>query len=220
MNEQVAEALETRTVAQLKEIAKGLGVKLNRSQRTLSTIREAIRESGASFGELAAALGIEIPAAKPAKKVGRPAAKRCESCGTRPASKESPEGRICKICLTEAEWKNEHDDFAHSDSEPVEGCWICHPELNRASEEYTPRTGTSRAGIIMNIRWNLSGSEKAQAVSKLIPGGKVSTSKTGDATYQVGDIEISWTARGQLISAVAAGRKMRNVSAILRLRVS
>lgn len=52
----------------------------------------------------------------------------------------------CTPCLTEAEWENEHSDYAHADGEGYQAdvdrmaeCWECHPELNEAQKPYAPR---------------------------------------------------------------------------------
>lgn len=76
----------------------------------------------------------------------------------------------CDPCATEAGWENVHSDDAHdalaqaiatnvyatwmtpailADAASTPGftmanCWICHPELNQAAKDYTPRTGTPR----------------------------------------------------------------------------
>lgn len=41
------------------------------------------------------------------------ARRMCTVCTTRPASNESPEGRLCIPCLRYAEAENEHSDYAH-----------------------------------------------------------------------------------------------------------
>lgn len=47
----------------------------------------------------------------------------------------------CNPCYTEGGWENSHSDEDH-DSEPNPHCWICHPELNLAQKDHTPRTRT------------------------------------------------------------------------------
>lgn len=66
------------------------------------------------------------------------ARKLCEFCNTRTATSQN-RGNIsisaCEPCETEAGWENSHSD---GQCEGTEGgkCWICLPELNRASAEY------------------------------------------------------------------------------------
>jgi len=38
----------------------------------------------------------------------------------------------CNYCFTEGGHENTHSDNGHNEDEPVEGCWICHPEINLA----------------------------------------------------------------------------------------
>lgn len=84
------------------------------------------------------------------------ARKLCTICNSRPVGHgtNGDQGHAismgyCTPCLTEAEWENTHSDYSHEDPECVakgydeqselDKCWECHPELNEARREYTPR---------------------------------------------------------------------------------
>jgi hypothetical protein len=45
---------------------------------------------------------------------------------------------LCNLCYTEGGWENEHQDYGHETND-VDGCWMCHPELNLATRPV--RTG-------------------------------------------------------------------------------
>ena len=203
------------TIVQLRQHAKTLDIKLTRDQRTRPTIIAAIEAKRAES------------AAK--SKPARSEKKRCVSCGTRPRSSESPEGQLCAPCLREAEWENEHSDYGHDVEGPesddaternarVNGCWICHPELNRASAEYKGRTGTSRLGIQMTVSLRATGREKAQQVAAKLGGGKISNSK-GRTVLVLGDLTLVWDANGRFTSEGSkfGKRTVRNASEALRL---
>lgn len=97
--------------------------------------------------------------------------KLCTICNTRTAGTgkgTDPQHALsmgyCAPCLEEAEWENTHSDDGHDhlirtlevgrqarvdniaqlEAEvalEIEGCWICHPELNEAQKAHTPREG-------------------------------------------------------------------------------
>jgi hypothetical protein len=151
-------------------------------------------------------------------------------CG-RPASSDSPEGRICQICLTEAEWENIHSDNGHEGIESLtkaetnfktvkafnafvaetkaetEQCWVCHPELNEAKKAYTPRTGTSREGIRLTVPPKADPKTKALTVAEKIEGqyfekGSVKVRTVkGVTTLTAGDVKLVWDVRGRFVSA-------------------
>lgn len=106
--------------------------------------------------------------------------KRCTICEVRPATAESPEGRLCKPCLAFADWENVHSDYDHKGArargEKVDGaeyqlseCWVCHPELDESAEDYTPRTGTSRKGMRMTVTARANARDKAKQVAQQLP---------------------------------------------------
>jgi ribosomal protein S14 len=214
---------EYKTVAQLREQAKEMGITIPRSARNRTSILYTIQLEQAKRDEAAKAK--EIAKAKPA-----PAAKkRCVSCGTRPRTSESPEGQLCEPCLREAEYENEHSDYGHDINGPesddatannvrVNGCWICHPELNRASVAYVERAGTSRKGIVMTVSLRATGREKAEQVAAKLGGGKVSTSK-GRTVLRHGDLVLVWDTNGRFTSEGSkfGKRTVRNASEALRL---
>jgi hypothetical protein len=169
-------------------------------------------------------------------------AKTCRSCQSRPIGTGNPGNGmyaedaanakaldLCRPCATEGGWENIHSD-GHSDSEAeVAACWICHPELNRAGWDPTPRTGTSRAGMTINVPLRASGVEKATHVAGLLPAGYafsiIKPSKrngqvtTLKAAKGAGDgIVLKWDANGRFSygPSTANGKKIRNVAAALR----
>jgi hypothetical protein len=111
-----------------------------------------------------------------------------------------------------------------AERETMEGCWICYPELNRASAEYTPRNGSSREGMRMTVRRGQAPQEKAALVALAIEGtghgsAKVTTRK-GVTTLKgtIGDtpVELRWEGRS-FVAGRFNGRAVRNVSEALRL---
>lgn len=168
--------------------------------------------------------------------------KLCEICETRPVmSQASKLARgtsfpYCDPCQDKAEWENAHSDHNHDgdhDATPEkDACWICHPELDKTDADYTPRAGTSRAGMRMTVRRTLTGREKADMVASRvirkypIDAAKVSTRK-GIVTLKVETKEagftLRWTVDGRYDYAaskmVADGKehKVRNASEALRL---
>jgi hypothetical protein len=171
--------------------------------------------------------------------------KRCEICETRPASKESPEGRLCTPCLTKAEMENTHSDHGHGDIDTytlantnftkksqleaykaetkieMETCWVCHPELDQSEESYVQRDGTSRAG--MTIYAKGSAKEKAALIALAAEGtgnGSVKYRTVKGVTTLKGTangVEIRMTWEGdRFVSGTFGPRKVRNVSEALR----
>lgn len=99
------------------------------------------------------------------------ARKLCTICNLRPratADQRKAQGmnsdmHYCVPCFEEAEWENTHSDNAHEQeltlantlftkqdeldkwleerANEMDACWICQPELNQASAEYTPKAG-------------------------------------------------------------------------------
>lgn len=221
---------DAMTIIQLRQHAKELGIKLNHDQRTKPTIIAAIEAKRAE----------EAAKAKPAPT----AKKRCANCGTRPRTSESPEGQLCEPCLREAEHENQHSDDDHEGlinraetakhanvdnkksiladlaryQTEIDGCWICHPELNKASVAYVERAGTSRKGIVMTVSLRATGREKAQQVATKLGGGKISSSK-GRTVLRHGDLVLVWEANGRFTSEGSkfGKRAIRNASEALRL---
>lgn len=157
--------------------------------------------------------------------------KRCEmECG-RPASSESPEGRICAPCLEEAEWENLHSDNGHEGIDTLEigntnlrskkafnafvaetkaemeSCWVCHPEFNKAKEIYVQRTGTSREGIKLSVPPKADAKTKALSVAAKIEGrhfekGSVKVRTVkGITTLRAGEVTLTWDVNGRFVSA-------------------
>lgn len=203
-------AMETRKLAQslgIKNAAKFSKVEL---EAMIGRIQKDI--------ELAKRLEAST---KPVRKQS----KRCEmGCG-RPASSTSPEGRECVECITEAEWMNTHSDFDHADGADeatMVGCWICHPELNKASKTYVAPKGSSRLGMTLTVPSKASGQEKAEVVASKIGyefGTAKITASKGITTLTAGDLKLVWDINGRFVAAGSSldGKKVRNVSEAFRL---
>lgn len=185
---------------------------------------------------------------------------RCEICNTRPqmTAKQRREHGVnlpyCDPCLTEGEWENTHSDWGHDaksetivpagddeNGHRVEGCWICFPELNRASENYTERTGTSRAGMQINVPIRAQGRTKAvvtaahllseteiqgteTALIKIFKSKGITITVTKGTVRLVGSsVELRWDVAGHFVSGTFTQdgkvRKVRNVAEALRLAV-
>lgn len=162
--------------------------------------------------------------------------------------------KMCNPHATEAGYENEHSDYGHEGFEKLtvrgssfknkaeldahkaqlreetKDCWICHPELNEAQKEYAPRSGTSRAGMVINVSIRAAGETKAAEVTAKIEtlgfAAKVAVAKkTGDVSLLLkGDgVEflLFWDARGRFtggsVKQDGKVRKVRNVAEVLRL---
>lgn len=164
---------------------------------------------------------------------------------------------LCVPCLEEAGWENAHSDNSHADLADgsltwkqtsfktkrefdawaeteramMERCWICHPELNRASAEYVAVSGTSREGMVIHARGSVA--EKVAVIDDAAkPAGwttKIVNSKkhetvTLTAVKNGAVLTVVWDARGRFqygpsvarISADGKARKIRNVAEALR----
>lgn len=87
--------------------------------------------------------------------------RKCEICGIRNigskhgiAYGDVDQARTlgyCIPCMAEADWENAHSDYGHDDPDAVakgydtqgslDSCWVCHPELNRATPDNVAGTG-------------------------------------------------------------------------------
>lgn len=155
------------------------------------------------------------------------AAKTCEICKTRPAQTTTQALRdfgtvfpYCYPCHELAEQENVHSDDGHDESAPFDGCWVCHPELDQTSAEYTPRSGTSRAGMTINVPIRAAGATKAKVTAEKLsaPDAKARTSK-GVTTLRSKslDLVLNWDQGGRFVGGTVAGRKVRNVAEALRV---
>lgn len=177
----------------------------------------------------------------------RPAA----SPATRSAAGMTSDMKYCVPCFDEAGWENTHNDGNHegiaekvaakkrltpnqkAEQATMADCWICHEELNEAKKGYTPRQGTSRAGMTINVSIRAGGETKAAETEAQMetrqPGAfqvKVTTNKkTGDVamTAKGGNQSfiLFWDARGRFtggsVTENGKARKIRNVAEALRL---
>jgi hypothetical protein len=170
--------------------------------------------------------------------------------------------KYCVPCFEEANWENTHSDGAHEGFEALtvrkggfknkaeleawkaekreetKACWICHPELNEATREYTPREGTSREGMVVNVPIRAAASVKAIITAARVAGIESIESTEAKAIRQLraqglvievakfGDAKLvcakrgfvmEWDARGRFITGQLGDRKVRNVSELLRL---
>jgi hypothetical protein len=145
----------------------------------------------------------------------------------------------CAPCLEEAEWENMHSDDDHegdATDEEKAGCWICFPELNRASDDYKERMGSTRAGMVIHVTIRAAGVTKAeQTIAHLSDEGQngrftfkiVKPSKRNGQITKLAAIsaqetfEASWDDRGRFLTGSVTEdgktRKVRNVAEIVRL---
>lgn len=161
--------------------------------------------------------------------------KRCVSCKVRPQLKPGepnfsygPES--CGPCYEEGGWENTHSDYGHDETSEtvvaegadesghrVTGCWICYPELNLAQKPYTPRTGTSRVGVVHTVPIRESGRTKADIVAEVIgDSAKISKAKGGIIRLRTADgTDLRWEGR-RFIGGKVDGKVVRNVAEALR----
>jgi hypothetical protein len=160
--------------------------------------------------------------------------------------------KMCNPHATEAGYENEHRDRGHdainekvaakkrltkaqaAEAPRTTNCWICNPELNEAAKAYSPREGTSRAGMVINVPIRAAGIEKAMTVearlSDEVQNGRFSikttvAKKTGEVALTAKSAQESfilfWDAQGHFLGgSVSEGdktRKVRNVAEVLRL---
>lgn len=164
----------------------------------------------------------------------------------------------CVPCFDEAGWENSHSDDDHEGfesltvrqssfrtkaeleawkadlRETVKACWVCTPELNLAKRPYTPRQGTSRAGMTITVPIREAGEVKAEVVRVALTderqNGRFEISiktvkKTGEvflsAKSAQESFQLRWDARGRFaggtVSEGTSTRKVRNVAEVLRL---
>jgi hypothetical protein len=132
----------------------------------------------------------------------------------------------CTPCLTLAENENRHSDDGHSAGAPVEGCWICFPELDATT--LMPRAGSSRAGVVHSVPLRATGKEKAAIVAEHLPESyatKIRTSNgvvTAKAASSLGTgLQLRWDVEGRFLEGSVAidgaDRRVRNVSEAYRL---
>lgn len=188
--------------------------------------------------------------------------KTCEDCTTRPATEEiNGELKYCSACLRLEEDGNHHSDAGHeyllatadadltlkdwnfrtkkalmtwvdSERKVMETCWVCHPELDETKVEYTPRRGTSRLGMVINVPQRAPGQEKAAVLLARITNGatqfsdtdvKIATKK-GVTTLKVADFTCAWDEQGRWTYGGTSytddngrARRIRNAAEFLRL---
>lgn len=226
-------AMETRKLAQELGIKNAAKFKKDVLERMIAEVQAAKRNA-----ELA------VSKTKPAAKK---ASKRCTICATRPAGGKEAKAEgfsdYCDPCWNEANWENTHSDHGHDDAgcvamgwdsqESLDACWICHPELNKASKEYVAKgAGTSREGMRMTVPVRGAAQEKVAAVIAQLPEGTEHSTVTDEfkmvhLTILAGPVRITlaWHADGAYAyDATSAQRdansrvvKVRNASAALRL---
>lgn len=107
----------------------------------------------------------------------------------------------------------------------METCPVCHPEI----VANTAHSGSSRAGMVINVPLRADGRTKATVVAEKLDALKIEAKVRrfkGDEilTAKIGDSELKlvWDAQGRYVYAFSAfnGRKVRNVSEALRLAAS
>ena len=164
------------------------------------------------------------------------AAKTCPICekrkmytGTGPGVDRVTGHEMCNFCYTEGGWENEHNDDAHEQGMQgkVDGCWICHPELNLAQKAKRNADGSSRVGMRLTVPIRATGKAKAEAVKAQLPEGYTATIRTvkGRTTLTAKGavtLVLHWeAARGGFFSGTAqatngTAKRVRNASEALR----
>lgn len=231
----------------LRGYAREIGVKRSATDTKtdlLAKVLGRVEEVAAAEKALTEKARETVPALAKRDRTGRTlppkGPKLCSICNKRPVgSGQGTDPRHAKVmgycapCLEEAEWENTHSDEGHEainagrDIAPgveMTGCWICHPELNAASDDYVAPTRRSKVG--MEILAKGTYHHKSELVKKAIEkaGGEVikSTHK-GDktqllATFNGIEIVAGWT--GDAFNYALAswdGKKYRNVKELVRL---
>lgn len=231
------------TASELRKHATSLGIKnvaKFKKEFLLVQVDAVERENAAQAA--AKAKAEEAAKAKPAKK-----SNRCTICNLRPINRAAmrengtPDFDCCEPCLTEANWENTHSDNGHDIDGPesddamapnvrVNGCWVCYPELNRASASYVMTKGSSREGMKINVTLRADGAQKAAETGTLFVAlgwkGEAIVEQTVKLTVIRRDsvIELHWDSKGRFlfgtITAAGKTRKVRNVAEALRLAAS
>jgi YD repeat-containing protein len=233
--------LDKMTTVALRKLAGQVGIKgmsSGRKNDLLVAITRLIEEALLEQDRKALA---EAEATKPAKST-----KRCEACGVRPIGRQAKLdglGHLCDPCCEESGHENQHSDDSHDEigrgnvaveefhggqstidaiRADMERCWICHPELNKASETYVAKRGTSRAGMTFTVSIKASGAAKAAQVQERLASlgitGEVKASK-GRVTLTAGRdgaIKLTWDAQGRREQFLLDGKKVRNISELYR----
>jgi hypothetical protein len=238
------ETWKTLKTTELRSLARDLGIK-GMSSANKATLIPAIETV---YAEIEAA-------AKAAKAPKAPKGKRCEICGVRPIGKVARGDSFdyCDACYEEANWENTHSDSGHDEVPTIEeiedpnaewtdetdkanalavraemvNCWICHPELNKASTSYVAKRGTSRLGQVMHVTLRASATEKAAQTIAQLPESWTASVKTvkGITTLTAASANESatmvWDSRGRTTGGtytdLGKTRKIRNVAELLRL---
>lgn len=131
---------------------------------------------------------------------------------------------------TEEERRAAYEAYIASEKAAMADCWICHPELNQASADYTPRNGTSREGMTIHARG--TGDDKAALVIEAVKaiGGTARAVRAGKGKKDAGELTLTakigestltlkWDASGRYMygPSVFNSKKVRNVSEALRI---
>ncbi|ADU06422.1 hypothetical protein ML5_0880 [Micromonospora sp. L5] len=224
------------TTTGLRKQARELGIKgmgsANKATLLPLVTAEVTRRNAE---ELAAAKAEAEKAASEAKPApAKKADKGCRSCGVRNVGTGSGDStdrdaaravELCVPCHEEAQWENAHSDHGHDalpeDAAERAGCWICYPELNRASADYKGRYGTSRAGMKVNVTRKMTSRQKAELVAQQLTAFKISEQRDGGVTLTgecpTGPVELRFTAKTfDHKNSRVGGKKVLNVAAALR----
>ena len=154
----------------------------------------------------------------------------CNVCNKRRAGNDAGVPDMCQPCADEGGWENTHNDNGHedlaADDSERDGCWVCHPELNRASDDYVARKGSSKAGMTVIAK----GDKISVVVEALRKAGAVVSTDTNAKTGFTGlvarldtavgsyQIECGWFgAKFHYPVAHINGKKFRNVSELFRV---
>lgn len=172
--------------------------------------------------------------------------KTCRSCQTRNVATgtlkgadraflDIPQARaveLCNLCLAEADYENVHSDDGHGNSDEesiVDGCWICHPELNQAANATARQSsGTSRAGMVITVPIRAAAKTKAATVVTRLGDGYATSVRTvkGITTLKASQaagvgVVLRWDTQGRFLGGEAGVdgtlKKVRNVAEAYRV---
>lgn len=230
LTETTVEAIMALTAAELRKLGAQAGIKGASKGKKDDLVKAlvVIRHEQLIAKEQAELAARAAAAPKTETAEDKPRKGSCQICGLRPKmnprrmqAKHGVEFPYCDPCMTFADWENTHSDNAHED-EPVEGCWICQPELDETKADYQPRrAGVDRKGQVVHAK-----GDKYEVVAKAAEAAGFSVSaETKDglrilrAMTATDELTVGWDGRGRYAYEASSwnGRRVRNVAEALRL---
>lgn len=239
MNVKTANEIQALNSADLRSYAKEIGVTRKADDTKATLAARVITKAAELTAEIIEAIPVvevtpieatteetlELLADVAAAAAPAPRKGICNVCNRRKAAAN----QLCTLCSEEGEWENEHSDRGHEDAngETDAACWICHPELNKATKgARVAVTGRSRAGMVIFAKGTYLHKSALVAEAIKAAGGtaKVKAAKDGsvtDLTGEVNGVEITMGWNGNAFAygerSLINGKQVRNVAAALRL---